>query len=79
MKTSQRRQDALNASRDAPLVNVTVVSLARVEFEGDTSHDVLAVGTVSEGTLQPLVIANPVAVVAAGHFRALLGRGGYRQ
>jgi hypothetical protein len=49
--------------------NVTVIDLPATELAADTDYTVLAVGTVSDDTLEPLVIANAQSDVGSGNVR----------
>lgn len=47
----------------------TVIGPADLELDGETRYEVFAVGKVSDGSIAPLIIANPVSDIAAGNFR----------
>jgi len=48
----------------------TVIGPASLTFNDGTDYNVIAVGKVGDGTLAPLVIANPQTIVAPGTVRA---------
>lgn len=52
-----------------PAGNATVIELNDAELERNTEYTVLAVGRVANGSLAPLVVANPRAAVPSGQVR----------
>ena len=51
----------------------TVIGPVDIDFEEDTSYNILAVGTVA--TIEPLIISNPTSSVPAGTVRAQVVHG----
>ncbi len=62
--------DAITPAGDA-----TVISVADASLAADTDYTVLAIGKVANGTLAPLVIANPDTPVTSGQARAQVVHG----
>jgi len=53
-----------------PTGNAVVIDLPGTSLAADTEYSVLAVGKVADGSLEALVIENPVTPVGAGNVRA---------
>lgn len=49
-----------------------VIGPVDVDFAGDTTYTIAAVGKVADGTLEPLVISQPRTAVGAGNARAFV-------
>ncbi len=50
----------------------TVIGPADIDFAGDTTYTIAAVGKVADGTLAPLVISQPRTAVSTGNARAFI-------
>jgi hypothetical protein len=60
---------AVQVDADVPGGTVTVIPETNLQIESDTDYTVIAAGEAANGTIAPIVLANPVAPIGAGNVR----------